>query len=97
MSVQDEVCDQVEGIVAKLYVLKDSCTGVIHTDKSNPNLIWYQGAEAILQEAVAELQETLQAMKTGTASEPPAAAEIEAETESGSDDEEEEASLEESE
>ena len=96
MSGKGEVYDQVEGIVAKLYVLKDSCTGVIHTDKSNPNLIWFQGAEAILQEAVAELQETLQAMETGTATEPPAAVKIEEETESGSD-EEEEASLEESE
>jgi hypothetical protein len=89
MSGQDEVYDQVEGIVAKLYVLKDSCTGVIHTDKSNPNLIWFQGAGAILEEAVAELQETLQAMETGTATEPPAAPEIEAETESDSDEEEE--------
>ncbi len=97
MSGQGEVYDQLEGIVAKLYVLKDSCTGVIHTDKSNPNLIWFQGAEAILQEAVAELQEALQAMETGTATEPPAAAEIEEEEETESGSDEEEASPEESE
>jgi hypothetical protein len=95
MSGQGEVYDRVEGIVAKLYVLKDSCTGVIHTDKSNPNLIWFQGAEAMLQEAVGKLQKALRAMETGEAGEPPAAAETAEETETGSDEEQEEGSPEE--
>jgi hypothetical protein len=95
MSGQGEVYDRVEGIVAKLYVLKDSCTGVIHTNKSNPNLIWFQGAEAMLQEAVGELQKSLRAMETGEAGEPPAAAETVEETESGADEEQEEGSPEE--
>ena len=92
MSGQGEVYDRVEAIVAKLYVLKDSCTGVIHTDKSNPNLIWFQGAEAMLQEAVGKLQKALRAMETGK---PTAEAETIEETETGSDEEQEEGSPEE--
>ena len=75
MSGKSAIYHGLESIVAKLYVLKDSCTGVIHTDKSNPNLIWFQGAEAILQEAVDRLQKALQSMETGEAgAQPPTAA-----------------------
>ena len=90
MSGHGEFYDRAEGIVAKLYVLKDSCTGVIHTDKANPNLIWFQGAEAILQEAVAELQKALQAVVVGEAGAPPIAAETEEETETTPEEEAEE-------
>ena len=67
MSSHGEIYDRVEGIVAKLYVLRDSCTGIIHTEKSNPNLIWFQGAETLLKEAVEELQQVLSALETGQA------------------------------
>jgi len=67
MSSHGEGYDRLENIVAKLYVLRDSCTGIIHTDKSNPNLIWFQGAEAMLQEAVDELQKALGALEGGEA------------------------------
>lgn len=67
MSSHGEGYDRLESIVAKLYVLRDSCTGIIHTDKSNPNLIWFQGAEAMLQEAVEELQKALGALEGGEA------------------------------
>jgi hypothetical protein len=90
MSGHGELYDRVEGIVAKLYVLKDSCTGVIHTDKSNPNLIWFQGAEAILQEAVGELQKALQAVVAGEAGAPPIATETEEEPETIREEEAEE-------
>ncbi len=43
------VYDSVENILAKLHVLRDSCTGVIHREESNPNLICFQGAEAMLK------------------------------------------------
>ncbi len=65
MSNQGEVYDGVESILAKLHVLRDSCTGVIHKEESNPNLIWFQGAEAMLKEAVDELQEALRALEGG--------------------------------
>ena len=61
------VYDSVENILAKLYVLRDSCTGVIHREESNPNLIWLQGAESMLKEAVDELQKALSALEEGSA------------------------------
>ena len=60
------VYDKVETILAKLCVLRDSCTGVIHKEGPNPNLIWFQGAEAMLQEGVDELQKALQALEEGS-------------------------------
>ena len=65
MSSQGDVYDGVESILAKLHVLRDSCTGVIHKEESNPNLIWFQGAEAMLKEAVDELQKALRALEEG--------------------------------
>lgn len=97
MSSHGEGYDRLESIVAKLYVLRDSCTGIIHTKKSNPNLIWFQGAEAMLQEAVDELQKALQGMETGEAGEPPATAVPEEQTETAPDEESEEAPSEETE
>ena len=61
------VYDSVENILGKLHVLRDSCTGVIHREESNPNLIWFQGAEAMLKEAVDELQKALSGLEEGSA------------------------------
>ena len=97
MSNQGELYDSLESIVAKLYVLRDSCTGIIHTEKSNPNLIWFQGAETLLQEAVDELQKALGALESGEAAEPPAAEDTEEEVSTEADDEQEESSSEEDE
>ena len=94
MSNQGELYDSLESIVAKLYVLRDSCTGIIHTEKSNPNLIWFRGAETLLQEAVDELQKALGALESGEAAEPPAAEDTEEEGPTETDDEQEESSSE---
>jgi hypothetical protein len=59
MSGHSELYDKVKNMVAKLYVLRDSCTGIIYSDKTGGNLSWFQGAETILKEAVGELQEAL--------------------------------------
>ena len=67
MSDNGKAYDRVESVLAKLHVLRDSCTGVIHKEETNPNLIWFQGAEAMLQEAVDELQKTLRALEEGSA------------------------------
>ncbi|MGD8372555.1 MAG: hypothetical protein PVI19_13470 [Syntrophobacterales bacterium] len=67
MAGQGEVYDSVEGMVAKLAVLRDSCTGIISKEESNPNMIWFQGAEAMLQEAVDELQKALRGLEEGSA------------------------------
>ena len=97
MSNQGELYDSLESIVAKLYVLRDSCTGIIHTEKSNPDLIWFRGAETLLQEAVDELQKALGALEGGEAAEPAAAEDTEEEVPTESDDEQEESSSEEDE
>jgi hypothetical protein len=55
MSGHSELYDKVKNMVAKLYVLRDSCTGIIYGDKAGGNLSWFEGAEAILKEAVGEL------------------------------------------
>jgi len=97
MASQGEVYDRVEGIVAKLYVLRDSCTGIIHTERSNPNLIWFQGSETLLEEAVDGLQGVLRALETGEEVEPAVVEEEEAEAPSEGDEEKEEAPAEETE
>ena len=97
MSNQGELYDSLESIVAKLYVLRDSCTGIMHTEKSNPNLIWFRGAETLLQEAVDKLQKALGALESGEAAEPPAAEDTEEEGATETDDEQEESSSEEDE
>jgi hypothetical protein len=97
MASHGEVYDRVEGIVAKLYVLRDSCTGIIHTERSNPNLIWFQGAETLLQEAVDELQGVLGVLETGEEGGPVVVEEKEVEAPSEGDEEEEEAPAEEDE
>ncbi|MGD8372554.1 MAG: hypothetical protein PVF76_17185 [Syntrophobacterales bacterium] len=67
MSGQGETYDSVERMVAKLCVLRDSCTGIINKEESNPNMIWFQGAEAMLREAVDELQKALRGLEGGSA------------------------------
>ena len=59
MSNHSELYDKVKNMVAKLYVLRNSCTGIIYSDKAGGNLSWFQGAESILREAVGELQKAL--------------------------------------
>ena len=59
LSGQSELHDRVKNIVVKLYVLRDSCAGIIHTEKCGENLGWFQGAEDILEQAVDELQAAL--------------------------------------
>ena len=59
MSGHSELYDKVKNMVAKLYVLRDSCTGIIYSDKAGGNLSWFQGAETILKEAMGELQKAL--------------------------------------
>ena len=59
MSSDGELYDSVKKAVAKLYVLRDSCTGIIQAEKSGKNLAWFQGAEAMLREALEVLQKAL--------------------------------------
>ena len=69
LSGHGELHGSVKNIVAKLYVLRDSCAGIIHTEKCGENRDWFQGAEDILAEAVDELQEALLALAEVTSTE----------------------------
>jgi len=66
MSGHSELYDKVKKMVAKLYVLRDSCTGIIYSDKAGGNLSWFEGAEAILKEAVDELLRALREQPVAT-------------------------------
>ena len=66
MSGHSELYDKVKNMVAKLYVLRDSCTGIIYSDKADGNLSWFEGAEAILKEAVDELLRALREQPVAT-------------------------------
>ena len=61
MSKQLGISGTVENVLAKLFVLRNSCVNMLHTDKSDPDSIWLHGAESMLQEAVDELQNGLRA------------------------------------
>jgi len=63
MSSDGELYDSAKKAVAKLYVLRDSCIGIIEAEKSSDNLIWFQGAEAMLREALEVLQKALLAQE----------------------------------
>jgi hypothetical protein len=63
MHSDGELYEKVQKAVAKLYVLRDSCTGIIQAEKSRENLAWFQGAEAMLREALEVLQTALLAQK----------------------------------
>jgi hypothetical protein len=64
MSKHGEIYDSVEKIVAKLYILKNSCAGVLNSEKSNPNSLWFQGAQAMLSETVDELGQALRTIES---------------------------------
>ena len=80
MSKHGEIYDSVERIVAKLYILKDSCAGVLNSEKSNQNSLWFQGAQAMLSETVDELLPTLHTIESGEEEESAVAEEIQEES-----------------
>ncbi len=65
MSKHGEIYDSVEKIVAKLHILKNSCAGVLNSEKSNQNSLWFQGAQAMLSATVDELQQALHTIESG--------------------------------
>jgi hypothetical protein len=61
--------NSIEKVVAKLHVIRDSCTGVLNSESTNSHLLWFQGAEAMLIEVVDDLQRALDAVKSAEAEE----------------------------
>jgi hypothetical protein len=52
----------LKNTVAKLFVLRESCKGNYFTQNPDNDLIWLKGAEAILQDAIANLIKTLRSI-----------------------------------
>ncbi len=59
MSEKLLIQDGIKDIVSKLFVLRDSCTGIFHTETSYSNRIWFEGATAILQQGIDQLDSSL--------------------------------------
>lgn len=58
---------EIQDIISKLYVLRDSCKGASYSESSDPHaIIWYQGAQAILQESIEQLQTAIQLIENET-------------------------------
>jgi hypothetical protein len=57
--------NDINNTVSKLYILKNSCAGVLNSEKSNPNSLWFQGAEVMLSETVNDLQQALHTIESG--------------------------------
>ena len=68
MSKHGENYDGLEKVLSRLFVLRESCMGILHMDQSDPNLIWFKGAADILQDSMDELQSALQAIEGGNVS-----------------------------
>ena len=58
----------IQDIISKLYVLRDSCKGASYSENPDPNAIWFQGAQSILQEAIEQLQTAVQLIEDKTES-----------------------------
>ena len=62
---QTDEYNLLKNTVAQLYVLRESCKGnYFYTQKSYEDIIWFKGAEAILQDAIVNLIKTLQFIDT---------------------------------
>lgn len=61
--------ESIEKVVAKLHILRDSCTGVLNSGITSSHLLWFQGAQAMLIDVVDDLQRALNAVKSDEAEE----------------------------
>lgn len=59
MATHDQVYSLVIRTVAKLQVLRDSCKGKLRIEKLDNNLIWFQGASAILDDVILNLKKNV--------------------------------------
>jgi hypothetical protein len=55
----------IKDIVSKLYVLRDSCKGVVHTESGDSDVLWFEGAAALLHQGINQLQNGLQIIDIG--------------------------------
>ena len=55
----DILCDHMLNVCLKLQTLRDSCSGVYHTQTYPPSITWFDGAAAICQEAIDWIEEVV--------------------------------------
>jgi uncharacterized protein YukE len=55
----------IKDIVAKLYVVRDSCKGIAHSEDAGANILWFEGASALLHQGINQLQRELQTLEQG--------------------------------
>ena len=60
-----ESSSNVKDIIAKLYVLRDSCKGIIRSENAGSSILWFEGAAALLHQGINELQMRLQISDQG--------------------------------
>ena len=65
MSELVESSATIKDIVSKLYVLRDSCKGVVHTESGDSDVLWFEGASALLHQGINQLQNGLQIIDIG--------------------------------
>ena len=49
----------IKDIIAKLYVVRDSCKGIIRSENAGSSILWFEGAAALLHQGINELQNRL--------------------------------------
>ena len=57
MNRGNDLHDGLKKILTKLYTLRDSCRGIIITQRYPPDFYWFEGAAAICQDAEDRIRE----------------------------------------
>ena len=65
MSELVECSASIKDIVSKLYVLRDSCKGVVHAGSGDSDVLWFEGAAALIHQGINQLQNGLQIIDLG--------------------------------
>ena len=52
-----DINERLKKILTKLYTLRDSCRGIIITQRYPPDFYWFEAAAAICQEANDQVRE----------------------------------------
>lgn len=58
VSESTNYCKRLSKACAKLTVLKDSALGIFQTRQHPPSMEWFEGASAILEEAIGFMEKT---------------------------------------
>ena len=57
MNTGTDIHERLKVVLGKLYTLRDSCRGLVRTQRYPPDFAWFEAAAAICQEAEDRLRE----------------------------------------